>query len=124
LELAPDNPRVLWMDGAHFLFRPPSMGGDLERAIAAYTRMAESAARAGAQDPASPLPEWGRPEAPMSLAYAELRRGEAADLARAQAWADEALALRPDWAYVRDTLQGEIADARRARRARATGTTP
>jgi hypothetical protein len=118
LELAPRNPRVLWMEGAYYLFRPATQGSDLPHAIELYGRMAEAA---GAIDPTSPLPDWGKPEALMSMAFAELQKGDAADLARADAWAREALALRPDWAYVKNTLRPQIA---RAREVRAVASTP
>jgi hypothetical protein len=121
LELAPNNPRVLWLEGAHFLFRPASMGGDLTRALDTYARMSAAAdrdGRNGESDAASPLPDWGKPEALMSLAYTALQKGTAADLDRAETWAREALALRPDWAYVQNTLMPQIAKAREAEKAR------
>ena len=108
LELAPDNPRVLWMQAAVYLFAPPSLGGDRPRALETYTRMVEVAPPT---DPTSPLPDWGKPEALMSLAYAHLHSAPP-DLDAAEREARAALALQPEWSYVRDILLPQILAAR------------
>jgi hypothetical protein len=107
--LAPTNPRVLWMQGAEYLYLPPSLGGNTQRAIEVYRQMA--AASDAAAPPGSPLPDWGKPEALMSLAYAHLNQNPP-DLAAASAEAHEALRLVPEWHYVRDILLPMI-EARR-----------
>ncbi len=109
-ELAPDNPRVLWVLGGVYLFAPPAAGGSPERAIEIYRRMLEVAE---AETPVtSPLPDWGKPEALMSLAYAHLNQA-APDLASAADEARAALGLQPEWFYVREVLLPQIEDARR-----------
>lgn len=109
VELEPDNPRVLWITAAVQLFTPPEYGGDPGRAVTIYRRMIETAAN---QSPSPTLPDWGLPEAWMSLAFAHLNQPEP-DLDTALAEARAALELRPDWAYVRDTLLPQIEAARK-----------
>jgi hypothetical protein len=112
-ELAPDNPRVLWVLGGVYLFAPPSAGGDPQRAVEIYRRMLEVTAAAAPPEAAvSPLPDWGRPEALMSLAYAHLNQ-PAPDLASAAEEARAALRLQPGWFYVREILLPQIEEARR-----------
>jgi hypothetical protein len=105
LALAPNNPRVLWVVGGYFLFLPATLGGDRARALVAYRQAADSPPpAAGAR---SPMPDWGRPEALMALAYAHLHAASP-DLEAAAQEAAAALSLVPDWAYVRDVLVPQI----------------
>ena len=99
--LAPTNPRVLWMEGGEYLFLPPARGGNPQRAIEVYRQMVAASETIAATG--SPLPDWGKPEALMSLAYAHLNQAPP-DLGAASAEAHEALRLVPDWHYVRDIL--------------------
>ena len=102
-ELEPDNPRVLWVKAVPLLVLPPEKGGNLNGAIELYRRMDEvSKAKSDAD---SPLPDWGKPEALMSLAYAHLQQS---DLAAAREEAQAALRLQPEWSYVRDILVPQI----------------
>jgi tetratricopeptide (TPR) repeat protein len=105
LELEPDNPRALWVQAAPLLFLPPERGGDVKRAIEIYRRMDEVSQ--AASDTASPLPDWGKPEALMSLAYAHLQQSPP-DLAAAIGEARAALRLWSGWSYVRDVLLPQI----------------
>jgi hypothetical protein len=107
-ELAPDNPRLLWVEGGIVAFKPAAYGGNVERGMQIYRRAAEVA---GAPDASSPLPDWGKPEALMSLAYFHLNQ-PVPDLAAATEEARAALALQPEWSYVRDILMPMI-EARR-----------
>jgi hypothetical protein len=109
-ELAPDNPRVLWAEGSVYLYTPPEYGGNVERALEIYRRMSEVSPPAS--DASSPLPDWGKPEALMSLAYAHLSR-KPPDLAAASEEALAALRLQPEWSYVRDVLLPQIEAAQR-----------
>jgi tetratricopeptide (TPR) repeat protein len=102
-ELEPDNPRVLWVKAVPLLVLPPDKGGNLDGAIALYRRMDELSK--AESDPASPLPDWGKPEALMSLAFAHLQQS---DLAAAGEEARAALRLQPEWSYVRDVLVPQI----------------
>jgi hypothetical protein len=111
-ELAPDNPRVLWVEAVPYLYLPADRGGDPSRAVALYRRMVEVA---GPPVASSPLPDWGKPEGLMSLAFAHLRL-PAPDLEAAEQEARAALRLQPDWSYVKGTLLPQIEKARAAGR--------
>ena len=100
--LDPDNPRVLWARAAFLLYAPPSMGGSVPRAIDLYQQMLRQAEKRGT-DPTSPLPDWGKPEALMSLAFAHTMLTPP-ELEKAREEADAALKAQPDWSYVRDNL--------------------
>jgi hypothetical protein len=110
-ELAPHNPRVLWVEGGNFLFRPPQYGGDQARAIQIYKEAIVAADAAGMTR--SPLPDWGKPEAFMALAYAQLNNKDRPDLEAAMQNAQAALRLQPEWSYVKDILVPQIEAARR-----------
>ena len=56
------------------------------------------------------LPDWGEPEALMSLSFCLLHRASP-DTAGATQAADAALRLRPDWFYVREVLLPQIEEA-------------
>ncbi|HEV7508848.1 MAG TPA: hypothetical protein VGS07_28470 [Thermoanaerobaculia bacterium] len=103
-ELEPNNPRVLWAVGATYLFSPPAYGGSVERAVETYRRMLEVS---GATNADSPRPDWGKPEALMSLAFAYLQQSPP-DVAAASEEARAALRLQPEWSYVRDVLLPQI----------------
>ena len=111
-DLDPENPRVLWVQGGVLLFAPPPAGGDIPGAIAVYRRMLASAKRRGV-NAASPLPDWGEPEALMSIAYAHTRQMPP-DLRSALDAATAALKVEPDWSYVRDNLMPQIEKQLRA----------
>jgi len=110
-ELAPDNPRVLWAEASTYLYSPPEHGGSVQRAIEIYRRMSEVSP--AVSDAGSPLPDWGKPEALMSLAYAHLSQ-KPPDLDAAGEEAHAALRLQPEWSYVRDVLLPQIEAARKA----------
>lgn len=105
-QLAPANPRVEWVETGILFATPPQFGGDPPRAMAVLRQ-----ALAGSDfsaSPASPLPDWGRPELLMSLAWGSLNQASPPDLAAARGNAEEALRLRPDWFYVREILLPQI----------------
>jgi hypothetical protein len=58
-------------------------------------------------EPKSPLPDWGRAEALMTLANAHIMKASP-DVDAAAVEASEALRLQPDWHYVRDVLMPQI----------------
>jgi len=104
LELDPGNPRVLWIEAVPYAVLPKERGGDVAKAIELYQRMLENA---GPLEPDSPLPDWGRAEALMSLANANLVK-PLPDVQRAAEEARAALRLEPEWHYVRDVLMPNI----------------
>ena len=103
-ELEPDNPRVLWVVGGYYLFTPPSVGGDPKRAIQTYQRATNNNQKPSSS---SPLPDWGKPEAYMALAYAHANMTPP-DTTLAMKEATKALDLAPDWRYVREILIPQI----------------
>lgn len=111
-ELEPDNPRVLWISAVPSLVLPPEKGGNLDRAIEIYRRMGEVSP--AVSNAGSPLPDWGKPEALMSLANAHLQRSPA-DLAAADEAARAALRFQPEWSYVHNVLLPQIEAARAER---------
>ena len=104
LELEPDNPRALWVQAIPYVVLPPERGGDLDRAIGIYRRILKSVAPL---NPDSPLPDWGRVEALMSLANAHLKQTPP-NIGAAKAEVKQILGLQPDWHYVRDILSAQI----------------
>jgi hypothetical protein len=104
--LEPDNPRVLWAKGSFLLFNPH--GPDLAGAIAVYRQTYAEAARRGLR-PSSPLPDWGKAEALMSIAYAHFS-STPPDLENARREALASLDAVPEWSYVRDILLPQIAE--------------
>ncbi len=111
LAAAPDNPRLLWVEGANQWYAPPDHGGGQDVAIATYKKGLELARhqKGRATDPLEP--SWGEAELLMNLAFANLNR-TAPDLAAAEQYAEDALALVPYWHYVRDILLPQIRTAR------------
>ncbi|MFO1078216.1 MAG: DUF1579 family protein [Planctomycetota bacterium] len=108
---APDDPRVLWIQGGRQMWIPAAAGGGRERALATFTRGLVAARAAAAsvttenarQVASSLLPRWGEPElvAAIASAWSTL---EPRDIERAEQFARLALAMRPDWRYARVTL--------------------
>lgn len=105
-----DNPRVLWLLGGGAWYVPVERGGGQARALEIYGTGLEAARRGkGPRDPLDP--SWGEPELLMNLAWSNLHRATP-DLDVAEANARAALALVPNWHYVRDILLPQILEAR------------
>ena len=104
-----DNPRMLWLLGGMQFGAPPPWGGDAAKAIATLRKGLEAARREALAPPqdAALAPNWGAAENLMNLAYVHSRgSGESKEVARA--YAEGALAVAPDWHYVRDILLVQI----------------
>ncbi len=104
-ELSPKNPREPWVEAVIWYNIPPERGGSQQKAIAMYREAATLAREERVSDPLAP--DWGEPEALMSLAWCLLNRASP-DAAAAREAADAALKLRPDWFYVRQVLRPQI----------------
>lgn len=104
-----DNPRMLWLLGGMQFGAPPPWGGDAAKAIATLRKGLEAARREALAPPpdAAIAPSWGAAENLMNLAYIHSRgSGEGKEVARA--YAEGALAVAPEWHYVRDILLVQI----------------
>ncbi|HKF94300.1 MAG TPA: hypothetical protein VKB96_06800, partial [Gammaproteobacteria bacterium] len=70
-EMAPDNPRLIWVHGPILWNSPPERGGGQQKAIENYQRGLDVCSKIKPSD--DPLePSWGKPELLMSLAYCYL----------------------------------------------------
>jgi hypothetical protein len=109
-EMAPDNPRLIWIHGPILWNSPPEKGGGQDKAIANFQRGLEVCSKIKTSD--DPLePSWGKPELMMSLAYCYLN-GVHPDVSAAERYAREALEIVPYWRYVRDILLPQILAAK------------
>ena len=109
-EMAPENPRLIWVHGPILWNTPPERGGGQDKAIENYQRGLEMCSKIKASDdPLEPL--WGKPELMMTLAYCYLN-AKAADVNAAERYARNALAIVPYWHYVRDILLPQILAAK------------
>jgi hypothetical protein len=105
-EMAPDNPRLIWVHGPILWNSPPERGGGQDKAIQNYQRGLETCSEIKTSD--DPLePSWGKPELMMSLAYCYLN-AESVDVNAAERYARDALEIVPYWHYVRDILLPQI----------------
>ena len=111
-ELQPKNPREPWVEAVIWYNVPAERGGSHEKAIAMYR---DAIALARAERVADPLwPDWGEPEALMSLSWS-LLHGAPPDVPGAKESAEAAQRLRPDWYYVREILRPQIDEALHAK---------
>lgn len=109
-EMAPDNPRLIWVRGPILWNSPPERGGGQVKAIQNYERGLEACSKIKTSD--DPLePSWGKPELMMSLAYCYLN-ANSADPNAAERYARNALGIVPYWHYVRDLLLPQIVAAK------------
>ncbi len=116
-EMAPDNPRLIWVHGPIYWNTPVEQGGGQDKMIQVFEKAVEHCSYAGAN--ADPLePAWGKPELLMSLAYAYMNK-KIPDPKAAEPWARQALAIVPHWHYVRDILLPQILAAK-AKTAKST----
>lgn len=106
LAAAPEHPRLLWIVGAQQNYNGPERGGGADVAIATYQKGLALARKQHVTDPLEP--SWGEPELLMSLAWMSLNAKPSPDVAAAETYAKQALAIVPYWHYVRDVLMRQI----------------
>ncbi len=108
---APDNPRLLWVLGPIYWNTPVDRGGGQAKAVETYRKGLETIRnhKSANSDPLDPA--WGEPELLMSLAWSNLNLATP-DLKAAEQDAEAALAIVPNWHYVRDILMRQIRDAK------------
>src|SRR5437667_4622786 len=109
-EMAPDNPRLIWVHGPILWNSPPERGGGQDKAIQNYQRGLEVCSKIKTSDDPLEL-SWGKPELMMSLAYCYLN-ANSADVNTAERYARNALEIVPYWHYVRDILLPQIVAAK------------
>jgi hypothetical protein len=114
--VAPDNPRFLWVYGPSQWYAPQGTPAEeiarrQAAAMATYERGLELARRQRGHQVDPTEPSWGEAELLMSLAWSNLNRATP-DLRAAEAYANRALAIVPNWHYVRDLLLPQIRRAR------------
>jgi len=105
-DMAPDNPRLIWVRGPILWGTPPERGGGQDKAIENYQRGLEICSKIKASDDALE-PSWGKPELMMSLAYSFANKSPP-DLEAAERNARSALEIVPYWHYMRDILLPQI----------------
>jgi uncharacterized protein YciI len=119
---APDNPRLLWVLGPVLWNTPPERGGGQDKAIENYGKGLDVIRKTKLAGENSLEPSWGEPELLMSLAWSHLNK-KTPDVEQAERCARSALAIGPDWHYVRDILLPQILEAKgKAKLADATVT--
>ena len=108
LQLGPDNPRTVIMDAGIIYWAPPEQGGGPEKGIARWdeaARLLDAEAALTAVDPLAP--RWG-----YALYYGwsanMYLRMTPPQKARARQAADAALAVRPDFWYVRERILPQL----------------
>lgn len=93
-----DNPRVLLFKGISLLNTPAAFGGDPAKGALLLQQAADMFAKA---DAAAPGPQWGRADA---LTWLGLAKQKAGDVTAARAAWEQALALEPDYGWVKFAL--------------------
>jgi hypothetical protein len=109
-EMAPDNPRLIWVHGPILWNSPPERGGGQDKAIQNYQHGLEACSRIRTSDDLLE-PSWGKPELMMSLAYCYLN-AKSTDINAAERYARNALEIVPYWHYVCDILLPQIVAAK------------
>ena len=109
-KMDPENPRLLWVQGAGHWYVASQRGESKQKAFETYRRGLENVRRlrGSVRDPLDPA--WGEPELLMSLAWSHLN-DQPPDLAEAESNAKAALELVPNWHYLRDVLLPQIRTA-------------
>ena len=112
-KIEPDNPRLLWIQGGGEWYVAAGNPEGQAKALRTYERALEIARRlkGSVRDPLDP--SWGEPELLMSLAWSRLN-GVNKDVDAAESSATAALAIVPNWHYVRDILLPQIRAAKKS----------
>ena len=105
-QLAPDNPRVVLCTAIRDFNTPGMFGGSTEKGLQGFQRAAELFAREEPPDPIHPV--WGHSRTYAWLGLAHQDRGE---LALARAAFAKALAINPDFSWVKNVLLPELEKA-------------
>lgn len=101
-EADPNNPRVAMLQGTSRLFRPAAFGGGIDKA---ETELTEALELFDKQPRDQPWPDGGHAENYAWMGQVMLKKG---NFEEARAFYDKALALEPDYQWVRETLHPEL----------------
>ena len=105
LSLAPDNPRVILLNAVSLLNKPSQWGGDRKKAVSELERAIQQfEARPTAQE--SLQPRWGHADAYAWLGIAHMK---AEETTAAREAFEQALAVRPGYAWVESALLPQLA---------------
>jgi tetratricopeptide (TPR) repeat protein len=103
LEMAPDNPRILLLDGINTLHKPTFVGGGADKAFAKLSKASQLFAAESASDSTAPV--WGRQDA---FIWAGRSAMTLKNYGAAREFYDRALELNPANGWVRYTLVPEL----------------
>ncbi len=106
VELEPDNPRILAIQGLDFVYSPPRYGGDPDRGLEILGRAIERA-DGESRTESDPRPGWGRGMIRLWTAQILASNG---DTSRARSLLEEAMQIAPDLAGARTLLQQLASD--------------
>ena len=109
MDLEPQNPRVLLLDGIGKLNTPRMFGGGEDKAEALLHR---AVAAFGTEPPDRPWPRWGRIDAYAWLGQVASRRG---DPDAARRYYRQALEIEPGFGWVRGVLLPALEQGQRQR---------
>ena len=110
-EMAPDNPRLIWVHGPIYWNTPVGQGGGQDKMIQVFEKAVEHCSYVVPRSEDALEPAWGKPELLMSLAYAHMNK-KTPDPSAAEPYARRALELVPYWHYTRDVLLPQILAAK------------
>ncbi len=99
--LAPNNPRVLMLQGISLYFTPAMWGGSKEKALANLQKACELAEGGTCANTDAALPDWGHAEV---FAWKGVMFSDSEDMDNAKAAYDRALQIAPNYAWVKFVL--------------------
>ncbi len=102
-ELAPNNPRVLYVQASAYFVKPGIAGGSIKKAVEYWRRAAQifEQERLGAKHRQSLEPSWGYVEVLAGLGRALEEQGE---MQEARAVFRQALSIEPEYVWVKEEL--------------------
>lgn len=105
--LAPENPRVVLLEAIGAFNKPGMFGGDKEKALGGFRKAAQLFEQETAADPLAP--QWGHDEAYAWIGIAHVDAGRPAEARQAF---EQALAINPDYGWVKNVLMPKVAEVR------------
>lgn len=103
--LAPNNPRVLILQGISLYFKPAMFGGDKQKALTNLQKACEFAETGACANTNVALPDWGHAEA---FAWKGVMFTDSEDTDNAKAAYERALQIAPNYAWVKFVLLPKV----------------